>query len=199
MTRDEFLHALGAGLGQLPADEAQKQLDYYSELLDDMMEDGVSEAEAVAKLGAPEELAAQILQEQPLSALVSSRLTPRKGWSALSITLAVAGSPVWLPIALALFAVVLSIYIVIWAVVAVLFCTTLALALSALALIVTAFMNIALFFPQAMLFLGSAVFCAGLTVLLYLGSLQTAKAMVKLTALLGHKIKSVFIRKEVAA
>ena len=39
MTRAEFLRELDAALGQLPAQERQKQQDFYAEMLDDMRED----------------------------------------------------------------------------------------------------------------------------------------------------------------
>lgn len=49
MNRDIFLHQLRIRLAQLPEDEVQKRLDYYAEIIDDMIEDGISEEEAVAR------------------------------------------------------------------------------------------------------------------------------------------------------
>lgn len=196
MTKQEFLDALRARLTQLPREELDKQTAYFSEMIDDMTEDGLDEAEAVSRLGDVSETAESILQELPLSALVRSRVRPKSGWSVLSIVLLVLGSPVWLPIGLALFAVVLSVYIVIWAVIVVLFAAVLAIGVSGLGLIAMAFINIGGGFAPFIMALGAGVACAGLSIFAFLGSLQAAKGLVRLTALIARGIKSLFIRKE---
>ena len=89
MTKADFLRLLERALMQLSEEERQKNLEYYSELLDDMMEEGMTEAEATAKLGSPNQIAQNILQEMPLSKLVSTRMKPRSGWTPLAIVLAV--------------------------------------------------------------------------------------------------------------
>lgn len=63
MTKREFLSDLSARLSNLPQPELQRQLDYYAEILDDMLEDGLTEDEATARLGSPAALAADILSE----------------------------------------------------------------------------------------------------------------------------------------
>lgn len=78
MNKEVFLHQLRVRLTQLPPQEAQKQLDYYAELIDDMMEDGVSEEAAVASFGDVNLLAQQILQDASLSHLVRAKATPKK-------------------------------------------------------------------------------------------------------------------------
>ena len=42
MNKEIFLHQLRIRLTQLPPQETQKRLDYYAELIDDMVEDGVN-------------------------------------------------------------------------------------------------------------------------------------------------------------
>ena len=114
MTKREFLDDLKSRLSQLPPDEIGKRLAYYAELIDDMVEDGMDEAAAVAKLGDVSKIADDILREQPLPTLVKSRVRPSGGWTALDIVLLVLGFPVWFPILMAFLAVVLSVYVVIW-------------------------------------------------------------------------------------
>ena len=53
MTKLEYLQRLRAALAPLPAEEREKQLAYYEELFDDMLEDGIGEEEASSHLGAP--------------------------------------------------------------------------------------------------------------------------------------------------
>ena len=52
MNKAEFLDTLRRALSQLPPEELEKQIAYYEELFADMREDGLSEQEAAAKLGA---------------------------------------------------------------------------------------------------------------------------------------------------
>ena len=101
MNKSEFLHILRSCLGQLTAEEREQNIAYYEELFSDMLEEGMSEEEAAAHLGDPEQIAREILAEQPLPLLVKSRVRPSGGWTALSITLIVLGSPVWLPLLMA--------------------------------------------------------------------------------------------------
>jgi len=196
MTKDEFLGGLKSRLSQLPQDELKKQLSYYGELIDDMTEDGMDEALAIAKLGDLAKIAESILQEQPLPSLVKSRVRPSGGWTAFSIVLLVLGAPVWLPVSLALFAVLLSVYIVIWAVIVVLFAVVLAIALSGLALIAAALWLAGPGLPLAWMALGAGVLCAGLSIFAFFGALLAAKGLVRLTVMLAGWIKSLFMRKE---
>ena len=66
-------------------------------MIDDRMEEGLAEEEAVSSFGTPEEIADQILSEIPLSRLVRERVKPKRALKAWEIVLLVLGSPVWLP------------------------------------------------------------------------------------------------------
>ena len=63
MKKNEFLSALRASLTGIPAEDAERALDYYSEMIDDCMEDGMSEDEAVEQLGSVEQAAASIMPD----------------------------------------------------------------------------------------------------------------------------------------
>ena len=65
MTKQEFLSELERALGKLPHAEVEQALAFYDEAISDRMEDGLSEAEAVADLGPIDEIAAQIAAETP--------------------------------------------------------------------------------------------------------------------------------------
>lgn len=115
MTRAEYLERLRAALALMPAEEREAQLAYYEELFDDMLEDGMSEAEAASHLGAPEDVAETLLAEIPLSTLVKSRVQARGKPSALTVVLLVLGAPLWLPLLIAAFAILFSLLITLWA------------------------------------------------------------------------------------
>ena len=103
MTRDEFLNRLGELLACLPADQVKETQEFYAEVIADRMEDGMTEAEAVAAMGTLGEVAEATLDELPAVPRAIAR-TKRKS-TALLWALAIVGSPVWIPLLLAFVAV----------------------------------------------------------------------------------------------
>ena len=196
MTKADFLQLLERALSQLSEEERRANLEYYSELLDDMLEEGMTEAEATAKLGSPAAIAESILQEMPLSKLVSTRMKPKSGWTPLAIILAVVGSPVWVPLLLAGVAVVAALFVSIWALAAVAVVVVLALALAVIAVPVLTARTAVLTLPLGLLLLGGGLVLLGLCVLGGLMAVELCKLLAQLTVLLAHKIKGLFIRKE---
>ena len=196
MTKADFLQLLERALSQLSEEERRANLEYYSELLDDMLEEGMTEAEATAKLGSPAAIAESILQEMPLSKLVSTRMKPKSGWTPLAIILAVVGSPVWVPLLLAGVAVVAALFVSIWALSAVAVVVVLALALAVIAVPVLAVRTAVLTLPLGLLLLGGGLVLLGLCVLGGLMAVELCKLLAQLTVLLARKIKGLFIRKE---
>lgn len=196
MTKADFLQLLERALSQLSEEERRANLEYYSELLDDMLEEGMTEAEATAKLGSPAAIAESILQEMPLSKLVSTRMKPKSGWTPLAIILAVVGSPVWVPLLLAGVAVVAALFVSIWALAAVAVVVVLALALAVIAVPVLTVRTAVLTLPLGLLLLGGGLVLLGLCVLGGLMAVELCKLLAQLTVLLAHKIKGLFIRKE---
>ena len=197
MDKKEFLSALEARLAGLPEADRQSSLDFYAEMLDDLTEGGMTEAEAVASLGSVDAIAEEILMDTPLPKLIKAKMKPKRRMRAWEIVLIAVGSPVWFPILIALFAVALSLYITLWAVVLSLYAANLAFAVSAPAGIITA---IALFISgkptAALLFLGAGLVLAGLTVLWLLLCNLTAKGTWQLGKLTLRGIKACFVRKK---
>ena len=196
MTKADFLQLLERALAQLPEEERRRNLEYYSELLDDMLEEGMTEAEATAKLGSPGQIAQNILQEMPLSKLVSTRMKPQSGWTPLAIILAVVGSPVWVPLLLAAAAVVLALFVSIWALGAAAVAVVVGLAVAVVAAPIIAVRAAVLTLPLGLLLLGAGLVLLGLCVLGGLMAVELCKLLWQLTAWLAHKIKGLFIRKE---
>lgn len=196
MSKADFLRLLERALAQLSEEERQKNLEYYSELLDDMMEEGMTEAEATAKLGSPNQIAQSILQEMPLGKLVSTRMKPKSGWTPLAIVLAVVGSPVWVPLLLAGAAVVLALFVSIWALGFAAVAVVLGLAVAVVATPIIAIRAATLTLPVGLLLLGAGLVLLGLCVLGGLMAVELCKLLWQLTVWLAHKIKGLFIRKE---
>ena len=56
MTKLEFLYQLEKHLKKLTNEEKKQTISYYSEMIDDMVESGLSEEEAVNKLDNPKDI-----------------------------------------------------------------------------------------------------------------------------------------------
>ncbi len=100
MTKEMFESALRTCLEnrRLPKEEIDRSVEFYLEMIDDRMEDGMGEAEAVAALGSPEEITEQILSEQAWYTLFRSKVkdTYEKSKAPAKKVLFWALSPLWI-------------------------------------------------------------------------------------------------------
>ena len=76
MTKQEFLRALWNKLSALPSEDVGRALDYFSEMIDDRMESGLTEEEAVAAIGSVDDAVAKIAVELPKRESVQSTAAP---------------------------------------------------------------------------------------------------------------------------
>lgn len=196
MDKLDFLLKLEEALSQLPEEDRQASIEYYAELIDDRIEDGMPENEAVESLGSVEKIAEQILMDMPLGKLVKSKVKNRRKMRGWEITLLILGFPLWFPILVAVLAVIFSVYVSLWSAVISLYATFVALAASALGVI---FGGVALCIfsgiPQGLFLLGAGLICAGLALLFLPVCNLAAKGMVWIGKKLLLWIKTWFIRK----
>lgn len=199
MKRVEFLKELKARLWALPEADIQCSLDYYSEMIDDRMEDGLTEDEAVAAIGNLEEIVQQILGETPRPPVVVKPVKkakpPKDNTKLWLILLLILGSPVWIPLAASAAATVLSVYVSLWTVVIVLYVVAVALVAAAIGCIIGCFFMIGKF-GAILVAVGAALVCAGLGILLFMLGNLAAKGMVALTKLAWRGVQSCFKGKE---
>ena len=78
MNKQEFLAGLRKGLSGLPQTDMEECLTFYAEMLDDRIEEGLSEEEAVAAAGAVEEIVRQTVDETPLAKIAKERVRPKR-------------------------------------------------------------------------------------------------------------------------
>ena len=117
MNKREFLGKLRHGLCGLPNNDIEERASFYEEMIDDRMEEGISEEEAVSEIGSVDEIISQIIADTPLTKLAKEKIKPSKRLKVWEIVLLVLGSPIWLSLLIGAFAVVLSLYASIWAVI----------------------------------------------------------------------------------
>ena len=186
MKKYEFLAELQNRLEGLSAEDIKASLDYYAEMIDDRIDDGMDEEAAVESIGTPAEAAAQILGEMPITKLVRARVKPKKSLGALAITLIIIGSPIWITLAAAAFviaislaAVIFSVWVAVWSVFAALAGSAIGGILGCPFVIINngAGLGIAL--------LGAGLFAGGLAIFAFFGC-------VALSRLLGKGIKKLF-------
>ena len=111
----EYLESIRSRISAMPADDVNRFMDYYSEMIDDRVEDGLSEEEAVADMGSPDAAVEQILEDMPLTKLVKEKIKPKHELKAWEVVLIVLGSPVWIPLLITAAVLLLTLWIVAFA------------------------------------------------------------------------------------
>ena len=115
MNKRLFLSALRERLSSLPRKELSERLNFYSEMIDDRMEEGLSEIDAVRAVGSADEIAAEIIGARRCEKIEREKIKSRESLRGWEIALLIIGSPLWVALLIAAFAVVFSVYAVIWA------------------------------------------------------------------------------------
>lgn len=200
MNKLDFLFDLEKKLQALPDAERKQALEYYFEIIDDRIDCGMTEEEAVAACGDIDKIAEQIIVDTPLTKLVKQKNKTRRQMHPWEIVLLILGFPLWFSLAVVFFCVLLAVSIVLWCVVLCLFAVSLVCGLCGFALSVgaVAAMITGNFLP-ALLLLGCSMICAGFTILFFLLGKLCGKGVAKLHKLTFRGIKRCFIRKEAKA
>ncbi len=197
MSKQEFLAELKARLSGLPQSDIEERLIFFGEMIDDRIEEGLSEEEAVSEIGTVDEVVSQIVAETPLTKLVKERVKPKRTLRAWEIVLLVLGSPIWLSVLIAALAVIFAVYVVIWVLIISLWAIDLSLAVCSIGGVVSS----AAFVLQGnaltgVAVLGTGIFCAGLTVFLLFGCKAATKGALLLTKNIALGLKYLFVGKE---
>jgi uncharacterized membrane protein len=184
MTKHDYLKKLSHALRRVKAKERKKFLAYFSEVIDDRVEEGVSEADAVAGLESVEAAAERILDE----AAASGQLKPHR--SVRVFVLLVLGFPLWFPLLLTAALVILIMYGVVWIFIGTFFILAAALAGSGAAGVFG--LGQALFLGRdlasAFAMLAVGLVCAGLGLAVFVPTLYAARAYAKATPSLWRKL-----------
>ena len=199
MSRDAFIGELRHRMAGLPQQTVERTVEYYGELIADSVEDGLTEEEAVSRLGSLDEIVASVVKDTPLAQIVQTRVQEgkKKGISGWVILLLVLGAPVWLPVLIAVLAVLFALFIALWAVVIALWAVVAAVILTGLAAMVAGVVELCrLHLPQGLVLLGGGLVCLGLCALLFLLMKLITVGTVKLCRWLWVGIKSLFVGKK---
>lgn len=193
MRKQEFLERLGRRLSGLPQKDREERLTFYGEMIDDRMDDGLPEEEAVAAVGDVDEIAAQILADTPATLPVKEQPKPKSTPEVWLLVLLILGAP----LGLSAVSVVFSVYISWWAVIIsawAVFGSLIAAAVGALIAGVVLLCTGQTMPGVAML--AGAMTCAGCSIFVFFGCKAVTRGTIWLTKKLVQMIKNLFVKKE---
>ena len=197
MNKQEFLMRLREGLSGLPENDIEERLIFYSEMIDDRKEEGLSEEDAVREIGNIDEIISQIIADTPFARLVKEKVKPSRQLRTWEIVLLVIGSPIWLSLGIAVFSVIISVYITLWSVIISLWATEAALWCSVIGSI---FSFVFLIFngnvTSGIVMISAGMVCAGISIFLFYGCKAATKGILLLTKKSVLATKNCFVKKE---
>lgn len=196
MRKQDFIKELRLNLSFLPKEEIDDRISFYSELIDDKIEEGVKEEDAIKSIGSIDEIIDQIIDEMPLSKIAKDKIKQKRKLSGLEIALIIVGSPIWLSLLLSLIAVLFSLYIIGWSIVisiwAILISLIAVLVAGIVLTIISLFSNI---YIVALSYLGATLVILGLTILMHYVCKIITRLYIKLTKLIVLSIKKKMLKR----
>ena len=194
MTKESLLMWLREAFSAYPPEEVEERIRFYEELIDDKMEEGLTEEEAVASLGSLEEVIARMGAEMP--PLKTKKAGHLRWWEILLLVL---GFPLWFPLLVAAAAVAFSIYVCLWSIVVCVWAGFVSVAVCSFFAIVAGIGYI-LFGTKltGLAMLGAGIACLGLSIFLFCACKIATHYTMLLAKNTLHWIKKAFTKKEVA-
>lgn len=197
MNKQQFLEELKNALGNLAEEDIKQSLDFYSEMIDDKIEDGLSEDAAVVEIGDVNKISAQIISEIPLSKIIKEKVSPKRKLSVLEIVLLILGAPIWASLLITAISVLFALYIVMWSLVVSLWAVEVSLMAAAFSGVVAPVIFIIRGYTlPALALFGVGLFSIGLSIFMLFGCIAATKGMAVLTKKIVLWIKMLFVKKE---
>ena len=171
MKARRFLKELSRRLAPMPKAERERTVSFYQELIEDYMEEGMTEEQAVAKLGSTEQVANGVLEEyyeKVSQATIKQGKKQKLPWAA--ILLVILSFPIWGSLAIALLAISFSFFVV-----------AAAFAVASISSVVGCFILLFTGHPiHALFYAACALVCAGLAILIGMFSVWFGKCIFRL-------------------
>ena len=196
MTKTEFLEALSKQLGGLPERDREERLSFYGEMIDDRIEDGVSEETAVAEIGPIDKVVSQIMSEIPLSRLIKEKVRPKRTLKAWEIVLIVLGAPLWFSLLAAFCAVVFSLYVTLFSLLISVYAIVISFAGGVIfSIFETTYYFIIGNFVGGLFFVGAVFILIALSIVSFFACKKATKGIFVLTKKMLLGLKSMFVKK----
>lgn len=197
MTKIEFLNAIRKKLSILPKEEVDDRINFYSEMIDDKIEDGLSEKDAISDIGSVDDVVESILAETPVVKLAKQRLKSKRRFSVIEVILLTLGSPIWLSLLIAFIAVLFSAYVAVASVVISVWAVFISTCVGGVGGVIAG-----LFFASTknvytgILLIGLSFVCVGIAILFFYVCKWLSKAILVLPKKFILSIKKSLIKKE---
>lgn len=196
MNKKEFLEELEKRLQALPKEEIQERLEFYSEAIDDRVEEGETEEQAIEEIGTLDEITWEIVKKTPLVTLVKEKVKPKHRIRPWEIVLICVTFPIWLPLLITAFVLLLVAYILAWVLVIVAYNVEIAVSVGGIGALSAGF---AAFFSGSHWFgfglVGFGVMCIGFSLLWVFACIGATKASIQLTRAIILSIKKRFVKR----
>ncbi len=194
MTKLDFIMALYDKLSDMPHSEVEERVNFYREMIEDRMEEGLSEEEAVAAVGSVDEVVAQIKGESASERLNKDKIAEPKNdkTNASKIALLALASPIWIPLLIAGGAILISLFAAVFSIIV--SCFAVFGSFVGVSLYGVVFGIVWMLSGKAiagLALLGMGIFLAGLSIFAFFGS----KALTDLTVRLIKRLAAWLMRR----
>jgi len=187
VNKQQFFNFLRHEIRSLPKGEQEKAIFYYREIIDDSMEEGLTEEDAVARLGNPADLVREIF----ISSDERRKASIPTGRKVLISILLALGFPIWGSLLLVLLSLVLVAFILAWVPLIVLGSMALAFFLSGIWAIIGSPFMIAASAPAGIAQLGAGIAVLGLSILSVIALCYTFKGVKQACSALYRFVKKI--------
>lgn len=173
MKKRVFLKKLRKKLSRLPRREINERISFYSEMIDDRVEEGLSEEDAIAEIGAVDEIAKVVLADTK-----AEKREERTPINVSKTVLLICGFPVWFPLLISVYSVILALFVSCCAILISLWAVSASCGISSFAAVLGG-----VFFcfsdnpPFGFAVIGCGLICAGFAVVFFYASIYATKGI----------------------
>ncbi|MDO4778845.1 MAG: DUF1700 domain-containing protein [Tissierellia bacterium] len=194
MGKKEFLNSIIKKMSDFPKTEVDKAIEYYSEIIDDKKESGMTEQAAIESLGPIDEIIEELYLNSPMKTLIKKRLFPDKSLSIWKNILIIFGSIISLPI---IFTVALTIYLIFAVLILMIYIINFSFIVTSIGVLISSIrMAFLSYYTQAIILFGMLLILIGVTILLLIFTFKISKKVSKFNSKYFRWLKSVFFIKE---
>ncbi len=189
MTRQQFLEGLRQELRGVPKQELEQTINYYSEIIADRIEEGMTEEQAVAKMEPMHVIAKRVAAD------FKGGTAPRAKMTGLMIALIILGFPLWFPLLVTFVALLVVALTLVWVMVLVMWAVCLGLFSGGLAAIITLLTGGFHFGLPVIGQIGLGMAAIGLSIFLFYGAKSAIPLATGATLGLVSRMKKGFVRR----
>ena len=195
MKKLEFIKELRSRLKGYPKDVVDNAVNYYSECIDDAVEDGRTEEGRSGPWAAWTKSSGTPLRMSHSSKLVKNKVKPDHRLNAFGIIILIIGFPLWFPLLMTACAIFFAFYVVLWSLFIAFAATAFGLVAGGLVALIASFPAFGAGIGFGLMSLGAALLCIGIGMVLIACLPLLVKGVLAIGRgfLLG--VKALFIRK----